>query len=309
MNESVEKPLVSVVIPTYKRPTDLKRAIDSVLNQTYSNIEIFVVDDNNADTPERKETESLMAQYDVVPNVTYLKHDKNRNGSAARNTGWRASKGKYITFLDDDDEISQEKIEKQVDCLENLDESWGACYTAYKLAKPDGTWQTSTESRSGDVYIFALMRTMFMGSGSNLFLRKSVVDEIGGYDESFQRNQDVEFLARATEHYKLAFIDEFLLIIHQEVRAFKFTYEQVDAYAQYYLRTFQKRFERLSKKDRKRVISVISLERARVAFSAKKYKTVVKILVDNKVTPLSVIKYIIYFVHRVVTHKSYGFSL
>ena len=53
------------------------------------------------------------------------------NGSAARNTGWKQSNGKYITFLDDDDEIDRTKIEKQVDCLVNLDVSWGACYTGY----------------------------------------------------------------------------------------------------------------------------------------------------------------------------------
>ena len=127
------EPLVSVVIPTYKRPTDLKRAVDSVLNQDYKNIEIIVVDDNNAGTSERAETETLMEQYAENTKVKYLKHDKNRNGSAARNTGWKSAKGKYITYLDDDDEISKSKIKKQVECLEALDDSWGACYTAYRL--------------------------------------------------------------------------------------------------------------------------------------------------------------------------------
>lgn len=303
------KPLVSVVIPTYKRPTDLKRTVDSVLNQDYENIEIFVVDDNNADTPERAETEALMGQYEGNPKVTYLKHDKNRNGSAARNTGWKSAKGKYITYLDDDDEISKSKIRKQVECLEALDDSWGACYTAYRLVKPDGSYQISSESRSGDVYLYALMRTMFMGSGSNLFLRKSVVDEIGGYDESFQRNQDIEFTARALEHYKLACIDEDLLMIHQDRTPTHRTFEQLDSYSRHYIRKFTERFNKLSKKDRKRVISVISLERSRVALYHRKYKEMFSILMENHVSILAVMKYVVYLAHRTVTHKSYGFSL
>ena len=91
-----EMPLVSVVIPTYSRPTFLKRCIESVLNQTYKNIEIFVVDDNNPDTDARRQTEEVMQQYANNPVVRYLQHEKNRNGSAARNTGWRCASGKYI---------------------------------------------------------------------------------------------------------------------------------------------------------------------------------------------------------------------
>ena len=111
-------PLVSVVIPTYSRPTYLKRCVDSVLNQTYSNIEIFVVDDNNPDTEARAETEKTMAAYVDNTRVTYLQHDRNRNGSAARNTGWRASHGEYITFLDDDDVFYADHVEVLVNAIQ-----------------------------------------------------------------------------------------------------------------------------------------------------------------------------------------------
>ena len=80
---------------------------------------------------------------------------------------------------------------------------------------------------------------MFMGSGSNLFLRKKVVDEIGGYDESFQRNQDIEFLVRVLENYKLAYVDEVLLTIYQEGNRINRSFEQIDKYAKYYLEVFQ----------------------------------------------------------------------
>lgn len=301
--------LVSIVIPTCNRPVYLERTIESVLNQTYSNVEVIVVDDNNPDTDARTDTERVMTKYENNTKVTYLQHVKNKNGSAARNTGWKKAKGKYITFLDDDDEIAATKIEKQVKCLGDLDESWGACYTSYRLVKENGTNQISSENRSGYLYIEALMRTLYMGSGSNLFLRKSVVDEIGGYDESFQRNQDIEFMARALENYKLAYIDEPLLIIHQEGQRVNRSFDKIESYTMHYLEKMKSRIVKLSKKDQKRVYNVISLERARVAVQKGLNKEAVRIIVSEKVSIIALIKYIIYLIKRVVTHKSYGFSL
>lgn len=299
---------VSVVIPTYSRPKYLERCINSVLNQTYKNTEIIVVDDNDSNTEARKETEKTMAKYKSVTNVNYIKHDKNRNGSAARNTGWKHSSGEYITFIDDDDVILETKIEKQVACLEKLDDSWGACYTGYQLIKENGTKQFSSENRYGNCYVDALMRTMFMGSGSNLFLRKSVVDEIGGYDESFQRNQDIEFMVRVFENYKLAFVNEKLLIIYQYGDAPIRSYEQLDEYAIHYLEKFKKRINDLNKSDRQRVISVISLERCRIAFYKRRYKEGILILRNNNVKFKLICKYIRYLIYRKISHKSYGFN-
>lgn len=300
--------LVTVVIPTYNRPIYLKRCIDSVLNQTYSNIEIIVVDDNDPETEARKETESVINDFTGINNIKYLKHEKNRNGSAARNTGWKASHGQYITFLDDDDEIDITKIEKQVLCLQNLDSTWGACYTGFQLLKENGKDQISSERRAGDCYIDALMRTMFMGSGSNLLLRKSVVDDVNGYDESFWRNQDIEFLARICEKYKLAYIDEILLTIHQEGERIKRTFDDIEKINQHYLKKFRERINNLDEKERERVIAVISLERFRQALYCRRFHEGIKILVDNKVSVRYILKYCKYLFFRFVTGKSYGFN-
>ena len=108
------QPLVSVIIPTYKRLGMLGRAIDSVLNQTYNNIEIIIVDDNNEDSEYRKETERFMKKYDDNIEIKYVKHKQNKNGAAARNTGINNANGVYIAFLDDDDEFSPKKIELQI---------------------------------------------------------------------------------------------------------------------------------------------------------------------------------------------------
>lgn len=303
-----QKPLVSVVIPTYSRPTFLARCIESVINQTYTNIEVIVVDDNNPNTVDRHDTEEVMRMFSNENKVVYLKHEHNKNGSAARNTGWKASHGKYITFIDDDDVILPEKIEKQVMCLEKLDSTWGACYTGYVLIKEKGDNQYSTESRSGDCYIDALMRTMFMGSGSNLFIRKSVVDDIGGYDESFQRNQDIEFMVRVLENNKLAYVDEPLLTIYQEGKRANRSFQQLDGYAKHYLNKFKGRIEKLNERDRIRVVSVISLERCRLAFYKGECRAGILILIENKVSVVYIARYLKYLVYRKISHKSYGFN-
>lgn len=109
--------LVSVVIPTYRRSEMLPRAINSVLNQTYEDIEIIVVDDNNPNTKYREATKKIMEHYKDNSKIKYIKHDVNKNGSAARNTGIKYSSGKYVCFLDDDDYFYPCKIEKQLEFL------------------------------------------------------------------------------------------------------------------------------------------------------------------------------------------------
>lgn len=152
------------------------------------------------------------------------------------------------------------------------------------------------------------MRTMFMGSGSNLLLRKSVVDLVNGYDESFKRNQDIEFLVRVLEHKKIAYVDEVLLTIYQEGNRVVRSFEELDGYAKYYIDRFSERIEALDKKDKLKVMSVISLERDRAAIAKKEASKAVDILVENKVLFSYICKYVIYIIYRCITHKSVGFD-
>lgn len=303
-----DMPLVSVVIPTYNRPVYLKRCIESVLAQTYNNIEILVVDDNNPNTESRILTEQVMCMFLKNYKIKYIQHENNKNGSAARNTGWKHASGKYITYLDDDDVISVTKIQKQVECLEKLDDTWGCCYTGYKLIKEHGDYQISTEKRQGNCYIDALMRTMYMGSGSNLFLRKKVVDEINGYDESFQRNQDIEFLTRVLERYKIAYVDDILLTIYQEGERTERTFEEIESYTEHYLTCFKNKINSLPSREKERVISVISLERCRMAFYKKRYRMGIRILEQNHIKIRYIVRYVVYLLKRKITHQSYGFQ-
>lgn len=266
----MEQPKVSIIIPTYKRPKRLSRAIESVLNQTYSNIEVIVVDDNNPGTEYRMYTELEMEKYKNNSKVRYIKHSRNKNGAAARNTGIKYSNGKYIAFLDDDDEYLPTRIEKQVQKMESLDDSWGACYTGYKKIHANNKVQVSKETREGRLYVEALMRSIYIGSGSNLLVRRRVVEEINGFDESFQRNQDLEFLVRILEKYKLAYIDSCELIIHYEIREKRLSFDDLVKVDKKFFDKFKDKIDTLNGEDKRRILTMITLDSFRNAIVQKK---------------------------------------
>ena len=131
----MKEKLITTIITTYKRSDTLPRAIKSVLNQTYKNIEIIVVDDNDSDSIYRKETTKIMQGFANNPVVKYICHSKNLNGANARNTGLKIAKGDFITFLDDDDEYVSNHFEKLIPILDNSPNNVGAIFSAFNQYK------------------------------------------------------------------------------------------------------------------------------------------------------------------------------
>lgn len=193
---------VSVIIPTYKRANMLERAIESVLKQTYKNIEILVIDDNNADSKYRQETSLIMEKYRNTPLVKYVKHEKNRNGAAARNTGILHSTGDLITFLDDDDWYAETKVEQQVNFLlkhKEYDAVYCGSYREMEIYSPSVNGDLSFEILSGKVTI----RT------NTIMMWKEVIQDIGGWNEEFIRNQEAALLLKFFKKgYKIGSIKE-----------------------------------------------------------------------------------------------------
>lgn len=112
--------LVSIVIPTFGRANFLERSLNSAINQTYKNIEIIVVNDNNENTAEFKKTTELLEKFLKFENrLLILNMKKNSGGAVARNKGAAISRGKYLCFLDDDDEFHPKKISQQLKKIEN----------------------------------------------------------------------------------------------------------------------------------------------------------------------------------------------
>ena len=122
---------VSIIIPTYKRSDYLIRAIESVINQNYSNIEILVIDDNDPLSEFRNATEIKMQKYSDNEKIIYLKNEKNLGGAIARNVGIHEATGDYITFLDDDDIYLPGKIDIQLNYM--LDHGYELTFTDVRI--------------------------------------------------------------------------------------------------------------------------------------------------------------------------------
>lgn len=199
--------LVSIIMPTYKGAQNIYETAKSVLNQTYSSFELIIVDDNGVGSLQQLETEKVLSDLMKDSRLNYVKHEENKNGSVARNTGIKVSKGEYIAFLDDDDIFYPDKIQKQVQLFETLPESYGLVY--------GGLLEKYSESYSKEIitvperdFLFEYLSGKLYVCSSTVIIKKSVIDTIGYWDESFVRHQDMEFITRVASVYKVTCLNE-----------------------------------------------------------------------------------------------------
>jgi glycosyltransferase involved in cell wall biosynthesis len=204
---------VSIIIPTFGRPISLKRAINSALFQTYSNIEVIIVDDNNPDSVYRKKTSEIISEI-KDSRVVYIKHESNLNGATARNTGIKNSKGKFISFLDDDDEFEPNKLEEQIKYLKNRPELVGVYCKAIHFKNNKPYYKTSYVKEGNLQYdILIMAHEIYTPS---LVFYTYILNEVNGFNELFKRHQDYDLLIRITENYSLGCVDSFLIKIFND---------------------------------------------------------------------------------------------
>lgn len=173
--------LISIVMPTYKRSDMIGRAIESILNQTYTNFEIIIVDDNDETSVERQETEENLKPYILNEKIKYIKHKKNLGGSQARNTGIEIASGKYITFLDDDDEYYPEKLEKQYDFYkDNFPCDEGFINSQIDVYKNGKYWRKTKARVNYEDLLFSAVSERILGTPT-LFIPKCKLMEVGGF--------------------------------------------------------------------------------------------------------------------------------
>jgi Glycosyltransferases involved in cell wall biogenesis len=196
-------PKVSVIIPTYNRAEFLSSAIASVLNQTFQDFEIIVVDDASTDN-----THQVVSSFDNY-RIKYIRHETNRNGSVARNTGIMMSSGEYIAFLDDDDEWLPEKLKIQVSLLENSSPKVGGVYTgSLEIDRATGkVLEQVVPSKRGDIYNDLLIENC-IGTASTPILRKECFEKVGLFDESLPSSQDLDMWIRISEEFHFEYIKE-----------------------------------------------------------------------------------------------------
>jgi len=195
-------PKVSVVIPTYKRAVQVQKAIDSVLSQTFSDLEVIVVDDGSSDG-----TGQTLGQ--VYGDRIRYYAQANQGVSVARNRGVAEARGEWIAFLDSDDLWDKEKLEWQFKALEQFGPQSTGCYTDTRLFNHPETrtlfeMAETNYKHEGTMGVNAdVLRLLVRPGGagmvvhlSSLLARADVVRRAGGFDPNLLYSQDSEFMFR-----------------------------------------------------------------------------------------------------------------
>jgi glycosyltransferase involved in cell wall biosynthesis len=199
--------LVTVIIPTYKRAQALPKAIDSVKNQTYSCLEIIVVDDNDPLGDDRRLTTEVMAQYANDERIHYLCHDKNKGACQARNTGLDAAKGEYVAFLDDDDLWVDTKLDSQVSALSANDAD--ICYSDMYLEYQG--WKKYFACIKAPGLYKALLTQGYGICTSALVVSTFAMRDVNGFDRSLPSMQDYDLLLRLSKRFNAIHIAQPLI--------------------------------------------------------------------------------------------------
>lgn len=200
--------LVSVVIPCYNAENHIERCLDSVFSQTYSNLEVIVVDNNSTDN-----TLSVLNEYQEKTNYDFTILSENKQGApAARNLGLKHAKGDYIQFLDADDALAPEKIKKQGNKI-ILSGDRPNFVVGNFIKKHSGGKSITIKSEISDPFC-ALLKSKLGNTCSNLWEKASLL-KINGWNENLRSSQEADLMFRLLQNgAKVLHTEEFDTIIH-----------------------------------------------------------------------------------------------
>ncbi|BFN32689.1 hypothetical protein VHTUMSATKI_28840 [Vibrio harveyi] len=191
--------LVSVIIPTFNRPELLRNAIFSAISQTYKNIEVIVIDDAS--------TEDNSGVIDTFENktISYIRLDSSKGANYARNLGVSVSKGDYIAFLDDDDEWLESKIESQLNLIEE-DPDIGLVYTGARVVDLSCDNEYFIYPKEVGDLSNKILISNYIGTTSSVLMKKSIFDQVLGFDELMPQLQDYDLWIRVSQVTKIGAI-------------------------------------------------------------------------------------------------------
>lgn len=270
-------PLVSCIVPSYKRCDTLRRAINSIISQTYKNLEVLIVNDNENGDEYSKELESIVLEYANDKRVCLITQEKHINGAAARNAGIKAAKGEYIALLDDDDEWLPTKIEKQIDFITNNSQYGGVgCLSDIYC---ENLLKTKGKIDNKDVNVFNILRRKVDIGNCAFLCRKEVLLKFGGFDESLKRGQDLQLLSDFVNISPIYVLQESLVKINADSVINRPTITNHEQLVMKFLESRAYLLESMTKSERKRVYAAYYFELAYVALKNKAYLKTIKYLI------------------------------
>jgi glycosyltransferase involved in cell wall biosynthesis len=215
----MSSPLVSVICLCYNHERFVTEAIQSVLNQTYRNLEIIIVDDKSTDRS-RDQIERIAAAND---SIVYIPLSENVGICKAFNRGLAKAKGEFIVDFATDDIFDPERIKKQVDRFEQLDSSYGVVFTDAFYVNAEGkvlrrhvasmrAQNLINQIPQGDVYADLIER--YFVAAPTMLVRREVLSVLNGYDESLAY-EDFDFWIRSSRLFKYSYIGEPLTMIRK----------------------------------------------------------------------------------------------
>lgn len=193
---------ISVIIPTYNRSSVIERAVQSVLNQSYQNWVLMIVDDGSTDN-----TLEVLDKYLVDERIRVISTE-NQGVSAARNLGIREAKTDWICFLDSDDEWLGHKLEKQIDLIKegnkviHTNEIWirnGVRVNPHK----------KHEKKGGDIFIECI--PLCAMSPSTIMIHRSIFNDVGVFKEDYPCCEDYDLWLRITAKYPVSYVEDFCI--------------------------------------------------------------------------------------------------
>jgi glycosyltransferase involved in cell wall biosynthesis len=207
MGAATAPPTVTVTIPVFNRHDVVRRALASVRLQEFPDYEVIVVDDGS-EPP-------LGADSGPGSGMRLLRHRRNRGAAAARNTAVAAARGRYVAFLDSDDEWLPAKLARQVAVMEGADATVAGCFTGFFYRRNrDCPGSVRRPLNASDWHRHFLAGCRY-GPGSTLLVRRAVFAEVGPFDEELPRLEDWDWLLRASSRYRFAALEEPLAVVHR----------------------------------------------------------------------------------------------
>jgi glycosyltransferase involved in cell wall biosynthesis len=209
MGGKVQKGYVSVVVPAHVGTDGVRAAVASVLNQSFRNFELLIVDDSV-----KGDLQAYLAGILEDPRARLLRHARNRGAAAARNTGILSSKGEYVAFLDSDDVWHPQKLMQQLEWMESHRKLVSCTgYRIFTSFHPEGETRVSAEVRFRD-----LLWGCGISPGSTMIAKRILLEGVGPFDESLRRLEDWDWLLRCAQKMPIAVMPETLATIHSSPR-------------------------------------------------------------------------------------------